>query len=159
MEIIEETDNRFYIAKSTLPNAGFGVFAKEAIKKDDWLEVIGVMVKKGGIADQCTNYASKYKFASSKFDAKIIPIGYAGIINHTTDPILQNMDLVRVKGLRKRSPHASEIIYKAIRDIEPGEELLGNYGEQIGQEIEKVSEWETFLDYNLYNLKTLIDNL
>lgn len=170
MIFIEETDTRFYIDKSTLPNAGYGLFAKVKIKKGDWLEVIGVMVKKGGIADQCTHYAKRYKFAGTKDDSKIVPMGYAGIINHTADPVLQNMELTCERGLSKRSEHSSEVVYKTLRDIEPGEELLGNYGENIGKEIEKVannisyhetmkSDWEMFLSYNLYDLKRLTDLL
>lgn len=166
MIFVEETDTRFYIDKSTLPNAGYGLFAKVKIKKDDWIEVIGVMVKKGGIADQCTHYAKRYKFAGSKDDAKIVPMGYAGIINHTTDPVLLNMKLTCERGLTKRSEHASEVIYKALRDIEPGEEVLGYYGEDIGKEVEKIannmiyheemkSDWEIFLTHDLYDLKRL----
>lgn len=170
MIFVEETDTRFYIDKSTLPNAGYGLFAKVKIPKDDWLEVIGVMVKKGGIADQCTHYAKRYKFAGSKDNSKIVPMGYAGIINHTADTSLQNMELICEQGLSKRSEHASEVIYRTLRDIEPGEELLGNYGEDIGKEVEKIasnishhdatkSDWETFIGYNLYDLKRLTDLL
>lgn len=170
MIFVEETDERFYIDKSTLANAGWGLFAKVPIKKNDWIEVIGVLVKTGGIADRCTHYARRYKFAGSKKDAKIVPMGYAGIINHTNDAALQNMQLTCQKGLSKRNEHASEVVYQALRDIEPGQELLGNYGEDIGKEIEIMTsnytyhdevkeDWEVFLAYNLYDLKRLTDLL
>lgn len=175
MIFVEEDDTRFYIDKSTLSNAGWGLFAKEKIKKDDWLEVIGVMVKSGGVADQCTHYARRYKFAGMNFagmnkDAKIVPMGYAGIINHTNDPAKLNMKLTTERGLSKRSQHASGVIYKALRDIEPGEELLGNYGEEIGREVDNMvsnvsyhdeikNDWEVFLGYNLYDLKRLTELL
>lgn len=166
MIIIEENDTRFYSDHSTLPGAGLGCFAKELIKKGDYLEVIGVMVKKGGVADKCTHYAMRYKFAGSKLDTKIIPLGFAGLVNHTDDKLLQNVEIRNVRGLQKRSLDASEIVYMAIRDILPGEEVLGNYGEIIDIEIKKIAEnqrfydknrldWEKFVSYNLYGLAEL----
>lgn len=172
MYIIEETDTRFYIDKSTLPNAGLGCFAKELIKKNDFLEIIGVMVRNGSIADKCTHYAMRYKFAATlKKEAKIVPLGYGGMVNHTDDPYLQNVQLAYLdRGRTKRSEHSTQAAYLALRDIQPGEELLGNYGEDVGREIEKFNEnvdqinnekykWERFLKHNLYGLKDLIDSL
>lgn len=166
MIFVEENDDRFYIDNSTLPNAGFGLFAKEKIQKGDWLEVIGIMVKKGGIADKCTHYANRYKFAGTKDDAKIVPMGYAGIINHTDDLKLKNVELTCIRGLSKRSQHSSEIVYQAIRDIEPGEELLGNYGNYLSKRLEQTNDnldfhkkiktdWDDFLKHDLYNLKKI----
>ncbi len=167
MIFVEETDNRYYIKESTLPNAGWGCFASTLLKKGDWLEIIGVYVKKGGIADQCTHYAKRYKFAGSpKMNAKILPMGYAAIVNHTEDPNLQNCALEYVAGLSKRSDHSGQVIYRFIRDILPDEELLGNYGPDIAEEIKKITtttgftdsnkiEIERFLKFNLYNLSEI----
>ena len=47
MIFVEETDTRFYIKESTLRNAGYGCFTNTLLKKGDWLEIIGVYVKKG----------------------------------------------------------------------------------------------------------------
>ena len=44
MILIEETDNRFYLKKSGLKDAGTGVFAKGSIKAGEYLEIIGVAV-------------------------------------------------------------------------------------------------------------------
>lgn len=171
MIFIEETDTRFYIAPSTLNHAGNGCFAKQPLKKDDWLEVIGVYVKSGGIADFCTEYGKRYKFAgSAKQDAKIVPFGFAGIINHTDDPSLQNCRLEHAKSLNKRSQHAGQTIYRFLRDIEPNEELLGNYGPNMGKEIEVISsnsnflenykdDMKQFLQFDLYNLKAVASRL
>ena len=41
MIVVEETDNRFYLKASTIKDAGMGVFAKEPLKKGDYLEIIG----------------------------------------------------------------------------------------------------------------------
>ncbi len=167
MITIEENDERFYIDSSTLPNAGYGLFAKVPIKAGDWLEVMGVMVKKGGVADTCTHYAKRYKFAGSKGDAKIVPMGYAGIVNHI-DGERQNVEIRRIPGLNKRNVNSSEVVYYFIKDVEVGEEILGNYGEQVGEEVKKLVEasdyveknkkdWEEFLEFNLYDLRRLVE--
>jgi SET domain len=171
MIFVEETDNRFYIEKSTIPNAGNGCFAKEFLKAGDWLEVIGIYVKMGGVADFCTEYARRYKFAGSEqMNAKIVPFGFAGIINHSNDPKLQNCKLEYVKGLSKRSQHAGQVIYRFIKDIEPNEELIGNYGPDMEKEIGTIAandnfyennkqEIENFLKFNLYDLNTIVKSL
>lgn len=165
MIFVEETDERFYIADSIIPNAGLGCFAKTLIKKGDWLEVIGVYVKTGGIADECTHYAKRYKFAGSpKMNAKIIPIGYAGMVNHSDN--LKNCVLEYAPDLGKRSQHSGQVVYRFIKDVFPGEEVIGNYGPNVGEEIKKISqdlafknqvekEWNDFLKFNLYDLQKL----
>lgn len=167
MNFIEEEDNRFFIKESTIPNAGLGCFAKEDLKKGDWLEVIGAYVKKGSAADVCTSYAKRYKFAGSPtLDAKIVPFGYAGMVNHSDDPTLRNCELIFDKKRLKRSQHAGQVFYLFIKDIAAGEELIGNYGPDVGSEIDKISQYanyvtsqkdeiEEFLSYNLYSLKNL----
>jgi hypothetical protein len=171
MNFIEETDTRFELKESTLPNAGWGCFTKEYLKAGDWLEIIGVYVKVGGLADQCTHYAKRYKFAGSpKKNAKIVPMGFGGMVNHSDDPNLQNCQLEYVPGLSRRSEHSGQVIYRFIRDVLPGEELIGNYGPEIGQEIKQMNEnidfvdhhqaeIDRFLKFGLYNLDTIVDNL
>lgn len=171
MNFVEETDKRFYIKESVLPNAGYGCFAKEFLKKNDWLEIIGVYVKNGSIADQCTHYAKRYKFAGSpKNDAKIVPMGFGGMVNHSNDSSLRNCRLEYCPGLSKRSMNAGQVIYRFIRDILPDEELIGNYGPDIDGEIQKfnknvdfanenIIEIERFLCFDLYGLKETIDKL
>ena len=168
MIFIEETDERFYLAPSIIPNAGYGCFAKTYLKKGSWLEIIGVYVKTGGIADQCTQYAKRYKFAGSEqMNAKIVPMGYGAMVNHSDDINIRNCALIFEKGLNKRSQHAGQVIYKFIRDILPDEEVIGNYGPNIGQEIKVLSEnmefisgnkekIDKFLKYNLYNLDEVV---
>ncbi len=167
MYTYEETDTRFYIAESTLPNAGYGCFAKEFIKAGEWLEVSGIYVKTGSIADECTHYAKRYKFAGSpERNAKIVPMGFAGLVNHTDDPNLQNCQLEYNRSLMKRSQHSGQVIYRFIRDVITGEEILGNYGPNVGGEVQKLSknmgfvdenekDWQEFLKLDLYGLKKL----
>jgi hypothetical protein len=171
MNFVEETDTRFYIQESTLPNAGYGCFANTFLKAGDWLEIIGVYVKTGGIADQCTHYAKRYKFAGSpKQNAKIVPMGYGGIVNHTENPTLQNCRLEFAAGLNRRSQDSGQVIYRFIRDIAPGEELIGNYGPDIGEEINKmntnlgfldanITEINRFLKFDLYDTNSIVDKL
>jgi hypothetical protein len=171
MNFIEETDTRFYIKESNIPNAGWGCFAKTFLKRGDWLEIIGVYVKTGGLADQCTHYAKRYKFAGSpKQTAKIVPMGFGGIVNHSDDPNVQNCRLEYVGGLNKRSGDAGQVVYRFFRDILPDEELIGNYGPEIGEEIKKMNTNFDFLDNNtdeinrflklgLYDTKMIVDNL
>lgn len=163
MITVEEIDTRFYIEQSTLPHAGYGCFAKVALKKGDWLEIIGVQVKTSGIADDCTHYAKRYKFLASNKDYKIVPFGYGGMVNHTDDKNKQNVELVRLTIPKKSKP---KVVYQALRAIEPGEELLGYYGDQINAEIGKIvanlsfvkqhqTDWQKFLSHDLYHLKCL----
>ena len=171
MNLVEESDTRFYVKKSTIPTAGLGCFTKTFLKKSDWLEIIGVYVKTGGIADECTNYAKRYKFAGNpKMSAKIVPMGYGGIVNHSDDFNLQNCRLEYVSGLNKRSEHSGQVIYRFIRDILPDEELIGNYGPDIGEEINKYNinvgfvddnsnEIKRFLKFDLYETNAIFDKL
>lgn len=171
MIFVEETDERFYIAPSTIPNAGYGCFAKTHIRKGDWLEIIGVYVKAGGLADQCTEYAKRYKFAGgSQLNAKIVPMGFGGMVNHSDDLKIRNCELVFDKGISKRSQHAGQVFYKFIRDVMPDEEVVGNYGQNIGQEIKKIAEnvgflvanksqIEELMEHDLYNLNSVLKSL
>ena len=171
MIFVEETDERFYIAPSILPNAGYGCFAKTHIKKGDWLEIIGVLVKHGGLADQCTEYAKRYKFAGSlQMNAKIVPMGFGGMVNHSDDPKLRNCELVFDKSINKRSQHAGQVFYKFLRDVLPDEEVIGNYGQSVGAEVNKIAanvgfltsnkeQIEKLLEHDLYNLSSVVKNL
>ncbi len=171
MYVVDEVDTRFCIKTSTLPNAGLGCFAKELIPKGEYLEVIGILVRCNSAADHCTHYANRYKFAArEKFTCYIVPMGYGGMVNHTDDKEKQNVEMRWVKNLPKRSQHAGEIVYMALRDIEEGEELLGNYGDAVGKEVQWLADktkifdkeekvWQSFLEYNLYNLGILKERL
>jgi SET domain-containing protein len=175
MILIEETDERFYLKKSTVPNAGLGVFTRTFIPKGEYLEIIGIMVKTNSMADNCTHYADKYKFAANgktrqgkyetDFSRKIVPIGLGGIVNHSPTKEQQNAEIFYRNGPNRNSA-SGKAVYRFIRDIEPNEEVLGSYGEEwleimdwAENKAEDISntedEWETFLSYDLYNLGQL----
>jgi SET domain-containing protein len=112
--ISNESDARFYVAKSTIKGAGKGLFAKIPIAKGDKLEVLGVLVPAKSLADKCTSYADAYKFRIGKY--LLIPTGLGGIANHSNTPNAQKI----TKG--------SKVYLIALRDINKGEEVLYIYG-------------------------------
>ena len=166
---IEENDNRFYLEKSTQPNAGMGVFAAKDLKKGDFLIVKGVMVKKNSVVDRCTAYANNYKFAAAynkEYDMHIIPIGFGGMVNHANEIKDQNAE-IKYLDHSKLGIEDGNVVYSFVRDIDKGEEILGNYGENwrdamnwvknIPSLLESLEEkeWERFLRFDLYNLSKL----
>lgn len=175
MIFFEETDDRFYVKDSDALEANKGLFAKRKIFKGEYLEISGVLVKRQSIADLCTHYANSYKFAAriiKEKDGKInigenvvIPLGYAGIVNHTSDKDLQNVEIQYLKRTKKNE-NSDEAVYYFIKDVEPDKEILGNYGNSWDSVLNWVNEtnknkqplkdWEKFLSYNLYDLGSLI---
>lgn len=156
MILVEEKDDRFYLANSTIKKAGVGVFASVDLKKDDFLEIIGAMVKKNSIADKCTSYANNYKFEAryENADRYVVPMGYAGMVNHTDDKEKQNAIITHLK----RTPNnesSGGLVYLFTKDINKNEEILGNYGENWSQKLQDKNDWQMFLDLELYNLKDL----
>ena len=174
MILVEETDDRFYIKESTVPNAGWGLFARVPLSKGGWLEIIGIQVKTASLSDKCTHYADNYKFAANgkltsrgerivEHTRKIVPLGYGGIVNHAPDPKQQNAEIFYRNGPTKNSA-AGKAVYRFIRDIEPNEEVFGSYGEEWLSIMDwadtkandlQEDDWETFLSYDLYNLGQL----
>jgi hypothetical protein len=168
MILIEETDNRFYIAPSTIPDAGLGVFAAQDLPAGSFLEIIGIQVKHKSIADQCTHYADHYKFGAKPGQEQnrlVVPMGYAAIINHAPKSELQNVEIRSNKG-PTRNPAAGQMVYFFLRNIKKDEEIFGNYGEIQGkvfewaeQRVEIINQtqdaWETLLETDIYNLGVL----
>lgn len=108
-----EKDDRFYVAPSTVPQAGNGLFARTTLAVGDRLEVVGVLIEADCAADACTAYADPYKFRVG--DLLLIPVGYAGLVNHSTTPNLEK----EIEGER--------VCLRALRPIAPGEELFFTY--------------------------------
>lgn len=165
MIFLEEKDDRFYIAGSTQPGAGRGLFAAKNIKEGEDLEVIGVAVERGSAADICTSYADAYKFAadySDSYTRHIIPMGYAGIVNHANEEKDRN---VEIKYVPKNG--RTVCVYRFLRDVGEGEEILGDYGDawrglaewsrRVNGSADSSEEeaWRSFLLLGLYNLDRL----
>jgi len=103
----------FQIKKSTIPNAGKGLFAKKSLPKGAELRVLGTLIKRNSIADHCTRYADAYKFRVGIY--LLIPMGWEGMINHSETP---NMVKV-IKG--------TALSLRTLRPIHSGEELFHCY--------------------------------
>jgi SET domain-containing protein len=112
---MNESDNRFCLKKSTLPGAGLGVFARVPLSKGDCLEVMGVRVQPGSASDLCSAFADGHKFVHA--DQLIIPLGYAGMVNHSSTPNMVRHD------------EDGKLFLKALRDIAVDEELFHAYNE------------------------------
>ncbi|ODU00524.1 MAG: hypothetical protein ABS79_03165 [Planctomycetes bacterium SCN 63-9] len=113
----DERDDRFTIKPSTIPGAGNGLFSKVLLAEEDRLEVIGVLIPADSVSDLCTSYADCYKFRIG--DQLLIPIGYGGMVNHSSQPNLEKV----CDGQR--------LYLKATRPIHPGEELLFTYSDRF----------------------------
>ena len=113
--ILDETDERFYAAPSTIPGAGRGLFARVALRAGDRLAVLGVLVPRGSASDRYTGFADEYKFRTG--DCLLIPCGVAGMANHSSQPNLNKV----VEG--------EAVFLELVRDVEAGEELCFAYSE------------------------------
>ena len=113
--VIDEIDPRFVIGESTIRGAGHGLFARVALGIGDRLEVIGVFVQPNSIADRCTYYADQHKFRVG--DYLLIPLGYGGMVNHSSNP---NMEKVIDGG---------SLYLQVVRPVEKGEELFFRYSD------------------------------
>jgi SET domain-containing protein len=113
--ILDEPDDRFYAAASTIPGAGRGLFARVPLKTADRLEVIGVRVRRDSVSDNSTTFADEYKFRAG--DDLLIPCGIAALANHSAEPNLRKV----VDG--------DAVFLELLRDVDPGEELCFAYSE------------------------------
>jgi hypothetical protein len=113
--LIDETDDRFEVRPSTVRGAGNGIFARIALPAGAIFEVIGVVVRRGSIADVCTHFADHHKFRIG--DNLLIPVGFGGLVNHAPMPNLEKV----IEGNR--------VFLRALRAIAAGEELFFRYPE------------------------------
>jgi hypothetical protein len=111
--LLRETDARFEIRTSTIPGAGRGVFALVDLPAGAVLDVIGVRVPRETVSDECTHFADHHKFRVG--DTLLIPVGFGGLVNHSTTP---NMEKV-VEG--------DGVFLRALRPVAAGEELFFRY--------------------------------
>ena len=115
MMILDESDERFSVAPSTVPGAGRGLFARVSLRAGDRLAVVGVLVRRDCVADRCTAYADQYKFRAG--DHLLIPCGLAALANDSAQP---NMTKV-IEG--------DAVFLELLRDVAAGEELCFAYSQ------------------------------
>ncbi len=116
-DIHEEHDDRFYIEKSSIPGAGYGLFARVPLAEGDRLEVIGALVPADSASDVCTRFADLHKFRVGAL--LLIPLGFGGLVNHSRSP---NMAKV-IEG--------HSVYLRATRAVLPNEELTLRYGDRF----------------------------
>jgi hypothetical protein len=113
--ILDERDERFYAAPSTVQGAGQGLFARVPLKAGDRLELIGVLVSRGSASDRYTAFADEHKVRCG--DYLLIPCGVAALANHSADPNLAKV----IEG--------QTVFLELLRDVEAGDELCFAYSE------------------------------
>ena len=95
-----------------------GVFARKKIKKGEVIEICPVIImpkRDQKILDK-TNLFSYY-FYWGRNNTSAIALGYGSLYNHSYTPNAEYEENVRKK----------VIVFKAIRNIKKGEEILTNY--------------------------------
>jgi hypothetical protein len=113
--ILDERDERFYVAPSTIPGAGRGLFARVSLKAGDRLAVIGVLVRRQSASDGYTAFADEYKLRVGDF--LLIPFGAAALANHSLTPNVAKV----VEG--------EDVFLELLRDVDAGEELCFAYSD------------------------------
>lgn len=111
---------KIYIGESTLPGAGRGVFAKEAIQAGERIEqcpVIALENAKDRARLRKTGLVNYYFLWGEKRDHAAICLGWGAVYNHSFAP---NARYEKVMEDRRMD-------FYALRDIRPGEEILVNY--------------------------------
>ena len=108
------------VGTSTVPGAGRGLFAKVPLATGDRLELVGVLVERDTISDECTHFADEHKVRVGE-RLLLIPMGLGGMVNHSSAP---NMEKV-IEGERA--------FLEALRPIEVGEEVFFRYSDYAQQ--------------------------
>lgn len=130
--LVVEPDQNYYVSESTIPNSGYGLFAKVPLKAGTRLIYQGVLVEKNSTTDLCTKYARDYKInLNDQFC--FIPMGFAAMANHTKDG--PNAKLAMTE---------SSLALEMLRDIEKDEEILFCYGDSIDLKFDLISKGTAF---------------
>jgi len=115
MMVLDETDPRFYAARSTIPGAGNGLFARVALRAGDRLEVLGPLVRADSVSDRCTAFADEYKLRVGEL--LLIPCGIAALANHSAQPNLEKV----IEG--------ESVFLRLLVDVAAGDELCFSYSD------------------------------
>ena len=113
--IVDESDPRFYVAPSTIPRAGEGLFARADLPVGARLAVPGMLVRRGSASDRYTAFADEYKFRVG--DYLLIPGGIGAMANHSAQPNLRKV----VEG--------EALFLELTREVPAGEELCFAYSD------------------------------
>lgn len=126
--------NNIYLAQSSIPKAGRGVFAKNQIKKGEIIEVCPVIeLSKSDYPHIKQTLLRNYYFMwSDKQDIVALGLGFSSLYNHSYDD-------VNATYIKNFSEHT--ITFKALRDIQKDQEILVNYN--FGNPDDKTPLWIT----------------
>ena len=110
---VMETDQRFYVGRSTTPGAGDGLFAGVPLARGGRLRVVGVLIAANSVSDRCTSYADHYKVRVG--DHLLIPTGWSAMVNHSDDANVEKV----IDG--------NDVYLEALRPIAKNEEVFFRY--------------------------------
>jgi SET domain-containing protein len=110
---------KIFIDKS--PVHGWGVFAKELIKKDEIFEecpVLTLPINKGEVTSLLIDYRFNWP-QGVEWEEQVFPLGYGGLYNHS-----ENANAYWVSNTNDKT-----FRFIANRDIQPNEEIFVWYGD------------------------------
>lgn len=146
-----------YVAESSKPMAGNGLFATRRFSKGDLISVSPVLIMPRHGVENLTDPDSvlqNYCISTEKSEVALLPIGYAALANHDSSPNMMmewfswpaSPDTVQralgeknLSSLMKSPFSPLDIAYIATRNIEKDEELTINYGASW------LDSWATYL--------------
>ncbi|MDQ2697107.1 MAG: SET domain-containing protein, partial [Pseudomonadota bacterium] len=108
----------FALSCRPVPNKGLGVFADEPIPAGAVVESCPVLVIDSAEADQFAESRSLSDYLWQwENDGLALALGYGSVYNHTDAPNLEE----------ERNYRQKAMVFRASRDIQPGEELTVRY--------------------------------
>ena len=111
-----EPSDKIYVAESTIPNAGRGVFTKRDMANGETIEVCPVIeVPLGDTSNKKGAVLVDYFFYFC--DRLAVALGFGSIYNHSYEP-----NATYIKNLRNNT-----VEFKTIKNIKAGEEITVNY--------------------------------
>ena len=149
LKINTELDHRTVIKPSRIPGAGNGLFALVAIKKDEVIGELGGQLRtdedypKGNyhlasIPECAWEETHPYRYLDAKhFGAHVSRINFAPKKINGVQTGFQNSALVQLCNY----PY---VVFTAVRDIEPGEEIWASYGPYYDYSFMAASEVRDF---------------
>lgn len=111
--------DKIYISESQIPNAGRGVFAKVAIKKNEVIErcpFIEIPESDSSTLSESILVTYFYFFGSKK-ERIVVVLGYGSLYNHSYTPNTKYKEQYKQK----------TVDFIALRDIKKNEEIVVNY--------------------------------
>ncbi len=149
LRINTDLDRRTVIKPSKIPGAGDGLFAGVALRKDDVIGELGGQLRTeedypGGnyyiasIPECAWEETHPYRYLDSKhFGANVSRINFAPKKINGVQTGFQNSALVQLCNY----PY---VVFTAVRDIEPGEEIWASYGPYYDYGFMAASEVRSF---------------